>query len=179
MPRADIYRLQHSADGGIQFACRLTEKAFLQGYTVRLRAPDRDSAAALDRALWEFRRSSFVPHALAGSAQARDCPVCIDSVDGQAKAGDSAEDEAKARQPEEDRAQDSAPDDAGGTDNGKQGARRLLVLLAPLQGAAPEYERIAEILVAGSEAQTARRLEFYSELGYETHTHEISAPHEG
>ncbi len=174
MPRADIYRLQHSADGGIQFACHLTEKAFLRGYTVRLRAADRDRAAALDRALWEFRRSSFVPHALAGSARSRDCPVCIDSIDEDAQAGDRTADDARAEPPAEDLMQDTTPDQADGTDDGKRKAMRLLILLGPLQSAAPRCERVAEILVAGSEAQAAGRLKFYREHGYETHTHEIT-----
>ncbi len=66
MTRVDFYLLPPGPEGPEGFACRLAEKAWRQGLRVHLRAPDAESARALDRMLWTYRAGSFVPHALAG-----------------------------------------------------------------------------------------------------------------
>tara|TARA_R110001583_G_scaffold14629_3_gene60776 strand:- start:2862 stop:3287 length:426 start_codon:yes stop_codon:yes gene_type:complete len=47
-----------------QFVCRLTEKALSQGKRVYIHTGSRNHAEQLDRQLWEFRDSAFVPHSL-------------------------------------------------------------------------------------------------------------------
>jgi len=45
-----------------QFACRLVEKAYLEGQRVLLLAGSAEDAAGLDDLLWTFDERSFVPH---------------------------------------------------------------------------------------------------------------------
>ena len=51
-----------------QFACRLAEKAAQLGHRVFIQVDSAEQAAAMDTLLWQFKPSSFVPHALAESA---------------------------------------------------------------------------------------------------------------
>lgn len=63
MPRADFYVLQgHLQQERLQFAARLTEKAWLQTCTVALLMEDEASARALDELLWQLKPESFLPH---------------------------------------------------------------------------------------------------------------------
>jgi len=76
MARVDFYIL--AADSGDDvhgFACRLTDKAWQQGYRVFLRTGDGHATADLDKRLWTFREDSFIPHA--ALAEADDEPVQI------------------------------------------------------------------------------------------------------
>lgn len=75
-PRIDFYLLAtDAADARESFCCRLTEKAYRQGYRVFILTGDTALTRALDLHLWTFRAGSFVPHAVAG--QADDEPVVI------------------------------------------------------------------------------------------------------
>ena len=58
-----------------QFACRLAEKAAHLGHRVFIQVDSAEQAAAMDSLLWQFKPSSFVPHALAESAASE--PVII------------------------------------------------------------------------------------------------------
>ena len=58
-----------------QFACRLAEKATQLGHQVFIQVDSAEQAAAMDALLWQFKPSSFVPHALAESAVSE--PVVI------------------------------------------------------------------------------------------------------
>ena len=61
--RVDFYILQTSEPNSrMQFACRLTEKAYGLGNTVYAHAPSEQDADRLDDLLWTFRQGSFVPH---------------------------------------------------------------------------------------------------------------------
>ena len=76
MTQVDFYILPSESDQQRQqFACRLTEKAFKLGHTVYIHSHDADQAAAMDKLLWSFRNSSFIPHAL--QSQADNEPVII------------------------------------------------------------------------------------------------------
>ncbi len=50
------------------YACRLIEKAVLQGLTVCVRLPSADEVNAFDALLWSFSDHSFVPHAIVSDA---------------------------------------------------------------------------------------------------------------
>lgn len=69
MTRVDFYILDQQA-GRPQFACRLAEKAVLQGHRVYIHTADEQAAQELDRLLWTFSDGSFLPHALAASEPA-------------------------------------------------------------------------------------------------------------
>ena len=66
-----------------QFACRLAEKAAQLGHRVFIQVDSAEQAAAMDTLLWQFKPSSFVPHALAGSAVSE--PVIIGTEARQAE----------------------------------------------------------------------------------------------
>ena len=48
------------------FACRLAQKAFKEGCRVYLHTPDQASAEVMDRLLWQYPPSGFIPHGLLG-----------------------------------------------------------------------------------------------------------------
>lgn len=53
------------------FACQLLEKIHIEEQkTVWVHAETREEAEALDTLLWVYRDDSFIPHALAGAAEA-------------------------------------------------------------------------------------------------------------
>jgi len=71
MPRVDFYVLEGAEDRArLVYACRLVEKAFLQGLTVCVSLPTPAEAESFDGLLWTFADRAFVPHALAADAAA-------------------------------------------------------------------------------------------------------------
>jgi len=76
--QVDFYVLENTQqDADVKFACRVTDKAFAQGLKIHIHTGSPEQAQSLDKALWTFRQDSFLPHALAGSAQAPQCPIII------------------------------------------------------------------------------------------------------
>lgn len=72
--RIDFYVLQSlSLDERLNFAVRLTEKAWQQNCSVVLLAADSATAELLDTQLWQFKPESFIPH----SRMDVDAPVVI------------------------------------------------------------------------------------------------------
>ena len=80
--RVDFYVLESSgADGRARYACRVAQKAYLQGLRVFVNtAPGSEDE--LDSLLWTFSQGSFVPHALCEMASGNwvDFPVQIGSA---------------------------------------------------------------------------------------------------
>ena len=81
-PRIDFYLLE--APEGVACdvtACRIAEKAWLQGHRVHLHVDSPESARRLDDLLWTWRDESFVPHAVRGADEPADAdgdpPVTI------------------------------------------------------------------------------------------------------
>lgn len=65
MTRIDFYVLNSPRpESRLQFACRLTRKAWEQNRKVYLHCSDEAQAQTLDELLWSFRRDSFLPHAM-------------------------------------------------------------------------------------------------------------------
>ncbi len=63
MTRIDFYILAATDSGARElFACRLVEKAYVQGHRVYIHVPDAHAAEQLDGLLWTFRAGSFLPH---------------------------------------------------------------------------------------------------------------------
>lgn len=60
-----------------QFACRLAEKAYLQGHHVFIHTEDQNQSEAMDKALWGFRPDSFVPHQILATGSKIEAPVLI------------------------------------------------------------------------------------------------------
>ncbi|MEZ5561937.1 MAG: DNA polymerase III subunit chi [Gammaproteobacteria bacterium] len=63
----------------LNFACKLTEKAYKLGQRIHICTGSRSEAEVLDRMLWTFRQGSFVPHEQVDPARPPAAPVTIGS----------------------------------------------------------------------------------------------------
>jgi DNA polymerase-3 subunit chi len=79
--RVDFYILEATEPNArMQFACRLTEKAYGLGNAVYAHAASDKDADSLDDLLWTFRQGSFIPHEplhKRSPAEEISAPVCI------------------------------------------------------------------------------------------------------
>jgi len=76
--RVDFYILASDApQSRLQFACRLTEKAYQLDHRVYAHTTSPQEAAALDELLWTFRQGSFIPHSRLEDDTATRAPVTI------------------------------------------------------------------------------------------------------
>ena len=80
MTRIDFYT---NAEPKLQFACQLTAKAAQQNLRVVIYIPDEDAARGIDKMLWTFQATGFVPHCPAIHALAPETPVVIAREDGE------------------------------------------------------------------------------------------------
>jgi DNA polymerase-3 subunit chi len=77
MTQIDFYTHVEDKD---KTACRLVAKAFAQAMRVTVLCPDAGAAARMDRMLWTFAATGFVPHCLAGDRLASVTPIVIDDA---------------------------------------------------------------------------------------------------
>jgi DNA polymerase-3 subunit chi len=68
----------------IAYACRLVRKARAADCCIVLLASDPGQMAVLDEALWTFSELDFLPHAVAGAADAEKTPVILADSDSAA-----------------------------------------------------------------------------------------------
>jgi len=73
MTKVDFYILQSSSLE--HTACKLIEKAFVQGHRIYVHAKSKDQLNKIDNLLWTFRAGSFIPHQLYQSDTSNDSPV--------------------------------------------------------------------------------------------------------
>ena len=76
MTRIDFYT--HVEDK-LKTACQLAAKAFAQDLRVLVLCADAEAAGRLNRLLWTFSATGFVPHCLAEDRLAALTPVVIDA----------------------------------------------------------------------------------------------------
>ena len=74
MTRIDFY---FEADDKLQVACRLSAKAMQQKLRVLIYTPDEAQAQRIDRMLWTWQATGFVPHCMTRSPLAAETPVLI------------------------------------------------------------------------------------------------------
>jgi DNA polymerase-3 subunit chi len=74
MTSVDFY---FNAADKLQVACRLAGKALAQGRSLLVYAPERDTASRLDKLLWTWPATGFVPHCAPHDPLAADTPVLI------------------------------------------------------------------------------------------------------
>jgi len=48
----------------VQFACRLTDKAYRLGHRVYIHTESAEQTGELDNLLWTFQQNSFIPHSV-------------------------------------------------------------------------------------------------------------------
>ncbi|MDH3320513.1 MAG: DNA polymerase III subunit chi [Betaproteobacteria bacterium] len=81
MTSVDFY---FNAADKLQVACRLAGKALAQGRRLLIYAPQADTAQQIDRLLWTWPATGFVPHCRAEDALAAQTPVLISAAAGAA-----------------------------------------------------------------------------------------------
>ena len=74
MTSIDFY---FNAADRLQVACRLAGKALAQGKQMLIYAPDADTAQRVDRMLWTWPATGFVPHCSMHDSIAGQTPVLI------------------------------------------------------------------------------------------------------
>jgi DNA polymerase-3 subunit chi len=74
MTRIDFY---FDAEDKLQVACRLAAKAARQQLRVLIYAPDEAEAQRIDRMLWTWQATGFLPHCMTRSSLAAQTPVLI------------------------------------------------------------------------------------------------------
>ena len=74
MTSIDFY---FNAPDPIQVACRLAAKAFAKRQPLLIYAPDAEVAASVDKALWTWQATGFVPHCAVNDPLAPETPVLI------------------------------------------------------------------------------------------------------
>jgi DNA polymerase-3 subunit chi len=63
----------------LRTACQLSHKAMQNGVRVALSTPDAATADALDKLLWQFPATAFIPHCRGDAEEAAQCPVVLNS----------------------------------------------------------------------------------------------------
>ena len=74
MTKVDFYT---GSNDKLRTACQLSHKAMQNGLRVLLFAPDETTTGALDKLLWHYPPTAFIPHCLAHEAAADDMPVVL------------------------------------------------------------------------------------------------------
>lgn len=74
MTRIDFY---FEAEDKLQVACRLSAKAAQQKLRVLICAPDEAGAQRIDKMLWTWQATGFLPHCMTRSPLAAQTPVLI------------------------------------------------------------------------------------------------------
>ena len=74
MTSIDFY---FNAEDRLQVACRLAAKAASQNTRMVIYAPDGDTASRLDKLLWTWQATGFVPHCALHDPLAAETPVLI------------------------------------------------------------------------------------------------------
>ncbi|HXU92047.1 MAG TPA: DNA polymerase III subunit chi [Gallionella sp.] len=75
MTKVDFYT---GSEDKLRTACQLSHKAMQNGVRVVLSAPDK-AVDALDKLLWQFPATAFIPHCRSDAAEAGEMPVVLDS----------------------------------------------------------------------------------------------------
>ncbi len=74
MTKVDFYT---GSDDKLRTACQLSQKAMQNGLRVLLHVPDEATADKLDKLLWQFPATAFMPHCRSGETDAVNMPVVI------------------------------------------------------------------------------------------------------
>lgn len=79
MTKVDFYT---GSTDKLRTACQLSHKAMQNGVRVVLSAPDAALTDALDRLLWQFPATAFIPHCRSDAEEALQMPVVLNSGSG-------------------------------------------------------------------------------------------------
>jgi DNA polymerase-3 subunit chi len=74
MTKVDFYT---GSTDKLRTACQLSHKAMQNGLRVLLHTPDEATTEALDKLLWHYPATAFIPHCRSHEAAAPDTPVVL------------------------------------------------------------------------------------------------------
>ncbi len=74
MTKVDFYS---GVDDKLRTACKLSHKAMQNGLRVLLHTPDEATTVALDKLLWHYPATAFIPHCRSHEATATEMPVVV------------------------------------------------------------------------------------------------------
>ena len=74
MTKVDFYT---GTTDKLRTACQLSHKAMQNGLRVLLHTPDEAATLALDKLLWHYPATAFIPHCLSHETAAQDIPVVV------------------------------------------------------------------------------------------------------
>lgn len=74
MTKVDFYT---GSTDKLRTACLLSHKAMLNGVRTAISLPDAATSNALDKLLWNYPATAFIPHCLADAADADQMPVVL------------------------------------------------------------------------------------------------------
>ena len=74
MTKVDFYT---GSEDKLRTACQLSQKAMQNGLRVLLHVPDEATADKLDKLLWIFPATAFMPHCRSHEAEAATMPIVI------------------------------------------------------------------------------------------------------
>jgi DNA polymerase-3 subunit chi len=75
MTKVDFYT---GSTDKLRTACQLSHKAMQNRVPVMLHAPDEATASALDKLLWHFPATAFLPHCFSHETAATEMPIVVD-----------------------------------------------------------------------------------------------------
>jgi DNA polymerase-3 subunit chi len=76
MTKVDFYT---GSTDKLRTACQLSHKAMQNGVRVVLSAPDAATTDTLDKLLWQFPATAFIPHCRSDAAEAGQMPVVLNN----------------------------------------------------------------------------------------------------
>lgn len=79
MTKVDFYT---GSEDKLRTACQLSHKAMQSGLRVLLYTPDAVSTEALDKLLWQYPPTAFIPHCRGDDPAAGDMPVVVNHEAG-------------------------------------------------------------------------------------------------
>lgn len=79
MTKVDFYS---GIDDKLRLACKLSHKAMQNGVRVVLSTPDAHTHNALDKLLWHYPDTAFLPHCNSDAPEAGEMPVVLDQGSG-------------------------------------------------------------------------------------------------
>lgn len=74
MTKVDFYT---GSEDKLRTACQLSQKAMQNGLRVLLHVPDEATAEKLDKLLWHFPVTAFMPHCFSDATEAATMPIVI------------------------------------------------------------------------------------------------------
>lgn len=76
MTKVDFYT---GSEDKLRTACQLSHKAMQNGVRVVLSAPDASTTEALDKLLWQYPATAFIPHSRSDASESEEMPVVLNS----------------------------------------------------------------------------------------------------